>query len=428
MMMIVGRTTITAGSNRRRRRWCPPLHRQQYVVDVVALVVHRFLSVVTVTVIVGVLLLTNVSIAPRFCVVGFSISTTQSLGCAGGQRWWIHRQQQQQQHSNKKKRRNNNNRNICSSTGTGVVGVSRTRHCAMRDEDVDNSIIKNEDGDAVRGGSFDSTSIPGMTVTLKIAVDANGGLAERRLSSSNTASERFTCAASLDMVHRLRADSDAILVGRGTVMADNPSLLVRRNVTISRATSSAGTTGAQQPLRIILDPTLKLFRGGGGSDDDDSDNPTADEYQIFTDGFPTVVYHCESDVDDTLLDMDERCVTLVYMAPSALDSQGRRPLRTISIPDLCRDIANRFNVHRLMVEGGAVTALAFLQQQCVDHCIVVRATTVQFHDPLPSNIDTETMIQASLDFLGSVQSGVDTIDCWSRIGLSWPTEQLEDWP
>ncbi len=51
--------------------------------------------------------------------------------------------------------------------------------------------------------------------------------------------------------HRLRDISCAILIGRGTVEADNPSLTCRLE-------RGAGAGGPKDPQRIILDPTLAL--------------------------------------------------------------------------------------------------------------------------------------------------------------------------
>ena len=98
-------------------------------------------------------------------------------------------------------------------------------------------------------------------VTLKMAFDLQGGVADL----SNEKSERFTSPQSLDMVHRLRCVSDAVLVGRSTVEIDDCTLTVRRVVLPFNRT---------QPIRIIIDPDQKL---------------QLDQYQIAKDG---LAYHC----------------------------------------------------------------------------------------------------------------------------------------
>lgn len=90
-------------------------------------------------------------------------------------------------------------------------------------------------------------------VTVSYAQSLDGSIAARpgeplRLSGSR----------SLELTHRLRAGHDAILVGIGTVLADDPRL----NVRLVRGDS---------PLPVILDgrlrlpPTARLLRGDGAS-------------------------------------------------------------------------------------------------------------------------------------------------------------------
>src|SRR5277367_5280682 len=70
----------------------------------------------------------------------------------------------------------------------------------------------------------------------------------------------------LDEVDELRARADAILVGAGTVRADNPRLLVRDPARIA-AREAAGRP--PHPLRVTmtatgdLDPAARFFAGPG---------------------------------------------------------------------------------------------------------------------------------------------------------------------
>ncbi|UDF30093.1 UNVERIFIED_ORG: bifunctional diaminohydroxyphosphoribosylaminopyrimidine deaminase/5-amino-6-(5-phosphoribosylamino)uracil reductase RibD [Roseateles sp. XES5] len=79
-------------------------------------------------------------------------------------------------------------------------------------------------------------------VTLKLAVSADGMLG--RLGAGQVA---ITGPVSRGQVHVLRAETDAILVGIGTALADDPELTCRLPGLESRS-----------PVRIVLDPRLEL--------------------------------------------------------------------------------------------------------------------------------------------------------------------------
>jgi len=77
-------------------------------------------------------------------------------------------------------------------------------------------------------------------VTLKIAQTLDGKIADKKGDSkwvSSLLSRRY--------VHELRSKYDAVLIGLGTVMKDNPSLTVR-------------LTEGRNPRRVILDTRLRL--------------------------------------------------------------------------------------------------------------------------------------------------------------------------
>jgi diaminohydroxyphosphoribosylaminopyrimidine deaminase/5-amino-6-(5-phosphoribosylamino)uracil reductase len=85
-------------------------------------------------------------------------------------------------------------------------------------------------------------------VTLKLASTLDG-----RIAWSDGTSKWITGEKARASVHRMRSGSDAILVGVGTVIADDPRLTVR---------STARSTGRSivrkvQPHRIVLDPALR---------------------------------------------------------------------------------------------------------------------------------------------------------------------------
>ncbi|MFN7253096.1 MAG: bifunctional diaminohydroxyphosphoribosylaminopyrimidine deaminase/5-amino-6-(5-phosphoribosylamino)uracil reductase RibD [Anaerobacillus sp.] len=77
-------------------------------------------------------------------------------------------------------------------------------------------------------------------VTLKTATSLDG-----KIATSTGESKWITGAVAREDVQQLRHEHDAILVGVGTVLADNPSLTTRRSV------------GGKNPIRIILDHQLR---------------------------------------------------------------------------------------------------------------------------------------------------------------------------
>lgn len=99
-------------------------------------------------------------------------------------------------------------------------------------------------------------------VVVNVAVSADGKLSTReRRQVKISGKEDFT------RVDRLKAGSDAIMVGIGTVLADNPSLTVKSQELVSARVASGRPP---HPIRVVVDSQGRtpleadiLHKGGG---------------------------------------------------------------------------------------------------------------------------------------------------------------------
>lgn len=288
-------------------------------------------------------------------------------------------------------------------------------------------------------------------VTLKLALDQNWAVADGPLPSSSPSSSlqqlpaRFTCAASLDLVHRLRRDCQGVLVGRTTVQRDDCSLTVRR-VPLHHPQQS-------QPTRVIIDPRLSLLLPTSMSSTTSSSSSTTlttseikegwsiPPFQIFHDGYPTILYHTNGDVDANLLNSQlPSSVQCIYLPPSFSNSDS--PLTeefhshhrssssswTMSPFVIWNHLQQHFGMSHILIEGGPTTALHFLP--IVDRILLIRAPLVFHNQPVvSSHLSRERLQQAGFQYQGNTMSGgIDTLEYWTRPHVSWPTPILSDWP
>ncbi len=83
--------------------------------------------------------------------------------------------------------------------------------------------------------------------TLKLALSLDG-----RIAPPSGGPRWTSSAASRELVHTMRANADCVMVGIGTVLADDPRLTDRRTETGGRV------AGAGQPARLVLDTHLRI--------------------------------------------------------------------------------------------------------------------------------------------------------------------------
>ena len=232
-------------------------------------------------------------------------------------------------------------------------------------------------------------------VTLKMAFDSTFAVAD----ASEHKSERFTCPESLDMVHRLRRWSDAVLVGRGTVQRDDCTLTVRRVALLPNRDN--------QPTRVVIDPMLKILQG---------------DYAMFRDGHRVLIYHHLIDSDDTINDQKKNKALQHNVELVRIPQDESLSSSIMSVRPILEDLYSK-KIHHVMVEGGPATAIQFLKEKLVDRAIFVKAP-VTFIEPVPSGMSNDMMNEAGLKLIKTEQCGDDLIEYWSKDGTAWPS--IED--
>ena len=172
-------------------------------------------------------------------------------------------------------------------------------------------------------------------VRIKLAMSLDG-----RTAMASGESMWITGAAARQDVQRLRAQADAILTGKGTVLMDNPSLNVRL---------SADELGIQcdirQPNRVILD----------------SDLSTPTDAKMLSLTGENWIFTNTNDKNKTQ-QLQAAGATIISMK-----HQGRLPLKAV-----LQELAKR-QINEVHVEAGATLCGALLQEGLVDEIIVYMA-------------------------------------------------------
>lgn len=174
-------------------------------------------------------------------------------------------------------------------------------------------------------------------IALKAAMSLDG-----RIAVANGDSKWITGPEARRIGHRLRAEHDAILVGIGTALADDPRLDCRLE-----------GLEAASPVRIVLDTTLRL--------------PTTHDLAAAAKKRPTWVI-CLETADAGRRAALERLGVRVIEAPE--DDDGR-----LSLDAVARLLAEA-GVTRLLIEGGGAVAAGFMAADLVDRIHAFRAPLV----------------------------------------------------
>lgn len=152
-----------------------------------------------------------------------------------------------------------------------------------------------------------------------------------RIATVNGESRDISGAAALDHLHRIRAHVDAVVVGAGTIAADDPQLTVRR-------------VSGKNPARVVIDPSGRLDGRGKW---------------LARDGSRRIL------VTAANVAADDGVEVIKIDAPEGV----------ISPPAIVEALLSR-GLGRILVEGGARTIGAFIESGCLDRLHLLVAPVI----------------------------------------------------
>jgi diaminohydroxyphosphoribosylaminopyrimidine deaminase/5-amino-6-(5-phosphoribosylamino)uracil reductase len=168
-------------------------------------------------------------------------------------------------------------------------------------------------------------------VVMKAGMSLDG-----KLSYQEGQPGKMTGEKSLRRLHGLRNHLDAILIGRGTVVADNPSLTTRR------------IKKGRDPLRVILDSNLQLS--------------TRSKILHLESSAPTLIFCSQSAAS-------QKRKTLEKMEGVLLQTVGHGESGGLDLDAVLTHLG-KMGICSLLVEGGATVHSSFLRQGLVDRVML----------------------------------------------------------
>jgi len=135
----------------------------------------------------------------------------------------------------------------------------------------------------------------------------------------------ISCSRDLDRVHELRDEVDAIMVGIGTVLADDPKLTVRR-------------VEGENPLRVVVD----------------SDGRVPLDASVLDGSAPSLIAASQNISDASVGELDSKDVEILTVGEDKVDLGG-----------LLKELKDK-GIERILLEGGSRINWGMFQAGLVD--------------------------------------------------------------
>lgn len=212
-------------------------------------------------------------------------------------------------------------------------------------------------------------------VTLKLAVSSDDMIGRRGAGQI-----AITGEISRRQVHMMRAQADAVLVGIGTALADDPQLTCRLPGLASRS-----------PARIVLDPQGRL--------------PLNSKLMRSAGEVPVLLAAAQEAGAERRKALEDAGAKLL-----AVEMFERRT----ALPELLEDLASR-GISTVIVEGGAETARHFLAEDLVDRIALFSGPGAIGSDGIAAPL-TPAAVPAGFRSICEARYGDDGFVEWVRAG------------
>jgi diaminohydroxyphosphoribosylaminopyrimidine deaminase/5-amino-6-(5-phosphoribosylamino)uracil reductase len=164
-------------------------------------------------------------------------------------------------------------------------------------------------------------------IVLKNAQSINGAIATKSGDSRWISSKE-----SRTIAHQLRAEYDAVAVGKNTVLSDNPELTVRM-------------VEGRNPYRIVFDTKLSI----------------PENYKLLSDDNLKKTIIITSITQENSKKANHLLAKGIYILFADMNSS-----ETINLEQILRDLYARYKIASVLVEGGATLFNSFLERKLID--------------------------------------------------------------
>ncbi len=175
------------------------------------------------------------------------------------------------------------------------------------------------------------------TVTVNCAMTADG-----KIAGKSRRQMRISSPKDMERVEKLRLESDAILVGIGTILSDNPHLTVKGSP-------------EKSPVRVVLD----------------SSGRTPEKSMVLRGGVPTIIATAQS------------CKRTWEKASVFRAGEDR-----VDIPTLLSHLYDK-GIKKLLVEGGGEVVWSFFEEGVVDVFSIFVGNMIVGGRSAPTPVDGE---------------------------------------